>query len=531
MDLKLEKACANMILSPSGWRGIFAFDGDAESAAPEISQAHRAIAVAAAKAFSGYVASLSLRGAIIVGRDTRPTGAAIADAVIGALIAEGRETRYASVVAAPEIMAFAQSSAQAENPAAGFIYISASHNPIGFNGIKFGFTDGGVISAKESAVLVAAFRALLDKETAEGAAETANPDETAAKVTAVYAASEGWKQAATAAYREFAGEVISGIADSGKRGEFFAFLRKEIEKHPLGIAADFNGSARTLSIDREFFSSLGITFFAINDTPGRIAHRIVPEGDSLEPCRVFLRELHGKNPSVTVGYVPDCDGDRGNLVIAVPDNGGTGSSARILEAQEVFALTCMAELAFLVWSGELKVGESGTATKAAIVANDPTSLRIDHIAEAFGARVFRAEVGEANVVSLARELRRQGYTVRVSGEGSAGGSIIHPQAVRDPLATLGALVKLLAIRGGRGRNCEGANAGDMGLFEIWCSLSGQNEIYRQDFTLADVVASLPKFATTGAYTSEALLEINADNREAIADHGEMKARYQKIFLR
>ena len=536
MDLKLEKALARMILSPSGWRGIFALDGDAESAAPEISQEHRALAAAAAKVFSRYLADLPWRtaqsGAVIVGRDTRPTGPALADAVIRALLAEGREVRYAGVVAAPEIMAFASARAaearasEAVAPeAAGFIYISASHNPLGHNGIKFGLTDGGVLAAEEAVKLAAAFRALLaDTPPAELSAETA----ASANTAAVYAAEQGWKKAAMAAYRDFAGEVISGIADSAKREAFFAFLRKEIEKRPLGIAVDFNGSARTVSIDRDFFSSLGVGFFAINDKPGQIAHSIVPEGQALEPCRAFMQELNRKAPAVTVGYVPDCDGDRGNLVIALPpssgEESGAHSDARILEAQEGFALTCMAELAFLVWSGELKFGElplgghtGAGAKKVAIVANDPTSLRIDRIAEAFGARVFRAEVGEANVVGLARALRAQGYIVRVSGEGSAGGSIIHPQAVRDPLATLGAALKLLAIRGG--------GAHGMGLFEIWCRLSRQNASYREDFTLADIIASLPVFATTGAYSAQAQLAISE------VDHGALKGRYQKIFLR
>ena len=33
----------------------------------------------------------------------------------------------------------------------GFIYISASHNPVGHNGIKFGTNNGGVLEAKENA--------------------------------------------------------------------------------------------------------------------------------------------------------------------------------------------------------------------------------------------------------------------------------------------------------------------------------------------------------------------------------------------
>ena len=518
MNPELDEALSHMILSPSGWRGVFALSGagygaghgDEESAAPDISEAQRIIVAAAAKVFADYAPP----GAVIVGRDTRPTGAAIADAVLGALIGEGRELRYTGVVSAPEIMAFARAGGAAKGGnIAGFIYISASHNPIGHNGIKFGLTDGGVLQAEESARLVQAFRAFL------ASSPQRFEEASAESLAAVHSAASVWKKAALEAYSDFTREVIFGFAEPAAQGEFFAALRKGIKNRPLGIAVDFNGSARTLSIDRDFFSGLGAGFFAINEKPGEIVHRIVPEGESLEPCRTFLEGLHFKDPSVTLGYVPDCDGDRGNLVSW--DEGL--NRARILEAQEVFALACLAELCSLVWTGELRYQENGNAaapkkalTKVAVAVNDPTSLRIDSIARAFDVSVFRAEVGESNVVGLARKLREHGYLVRILGEGAAGGTIIHPSAVRDPIHTMGAILKLLALRE-KGHN-------GMGLFEIWCSFSGQGEAYREDFTFADIIASLPAFVTTGAYEADALLKVKT------LDHSLLKERYQKVFL-
>ena len=214
-----------------------------------------------------------------------------------------------------------------------------------------------------------------------------------------------------------------------------------------------------------------------------------------------------------LGYVPDCDGDRGNLVIWDT----AAEKARILEAQEVFALACVAELAQMVWTGGLSYDNKGNAlSKAAVAVNDPTSMRIDRIATAFDVAVFRAEVGEANVVGLARRLREKGYTVRILGEGSAGGNITHPQAVRDPIHTVLAIAKLLALRSAAGRP---------GLFELWCDLSDQAELYHDDYGLEDIIASLPPFVTTGAYTEEAALRVTT------ADHGLLKDRYQRIFLR
>ena len=65
--------------------------------------------------------------------------------------------QYSGVTSAPEIMAYARMLD-------GFIYISASHNPIGHNGIKFGTNDGGVLNGTENAALVKDFLALLDDE-------------------------------------------------------------------------------------------------------------------------------------------------------------------------------------------------------------------------------------------------------------------------------------------------------------------------------------------------------------------------------
>ena len=528
MHPKLGEVLSQMTLSASGWRGVFAENGDEESAEPEISPAHRIIAAVAAKVFSDYTLG---KGAIIVGKDTRPTGDAITDVVIRALLSEERELRYTGVTAAPEIMAYARKGASKPGsiftkPAAGFIYISASHNPIGHNGIKFGLTDGGVLQAGENLKLVSDFKSFLASPDAEEKAGSLLRRAGMENLASVYAAANEYKKAAISAYRDFTGEVISGQSNREKREGFFALLKEGLEKRPLGIVADFNGSARAASIDRDFLSSLGIKFYALNEIPGKISHRIVPEGESLETCRAFVEEQQRKDPSVILGYMPDCDGDRGNLVFWKDKE----QQVEILEAQEVFALSCLAELSFLVWTGELKPGK----TKTAIAVNDATSMRIDRIAEAFGTSVFRAETGEANVVGLARKLREQGYLVRILGEGSNGGSIIYPSAVRDPINTLGAIIKLLAIRRNAAlrRNAairrsaairKGAGTGqNEGLFEIWCKLTGKS--YLEDFTLADIIAALPAFFSTGAYTDESQLKIKT------SDHGFLKDRYQKIFI-
>jgi len=500
---------STMILSHSGWRGIFSVSGDEEERTGEISMAQGAVAAAAAAVFAEYLRAKAGTGKseppiVLVGRDSRPSGARLAVLVNAALIRYNCTPRYAGIAAAPEVMAWAVSLGSSSN-ACGFIYISASHNPIGHNGFKFGLTDGGVLPAQEMAVLSANLRSLLSDPGKTAVLEDLVKSVMDHGLTEQDAATA--KKEALNAYYKFCDEVAWGPLPGGSDNTAEAF-RKGITARSLGVCCDFNGSARCMSIDRDFFTGLGIRFEAINARHDEIVHRIIPEGESLEPCRILLEETRRRDSCFALGYVPDCDGDRGNLVVWDEKL----QRARALEAQEVFAVACIAELAQLARDAGTSPNGS-PLPRAAIAVNDPTSFRIDRIAEAFGASVFRAETGEANVVALARKLRNEGYTVRILGEGSNGGNITHPSAVRDPLNTVLALAKLLMVDTADGKP---------GLFELWCNLTGSP--YRPDFSMSDIITSLPPFTTTEVSAPEAVLKITS------ADHGALKGRYHKIFM-
>ncbi|MCL2443252.1 MAG: phosphatidylglycerol lysyltransferase [Treponema sp.] len=522
----INTALDKMILSASGWRGIFAENGDEESGESGIVSIYQIISSIAAFVFAEYLSQgIHNKPIILLGSDTRPTGKTIIDAMIPVLLACGCDVRYAGITAAPEIMAWARLFNSDSSAGSGFIYISASHNPIGHNGFKFGLTDGGVLPVEEANKLIANFRTCMKDNDLIIKVESLISGVNHQQIDEVYANIDINKTEALKAYYNFCEEVIwdgsSSITDT---------LKENLAEKPLGIVCDFNGSARTVSIDKDYFSALGLKFKCINDKPGQIKHRIVPEGESLEPCAGLLEEVHARDSSFVLGYVPDCDGDRGNLVIW----DDSIKKARSLEAQEVFALACVAELSQLIWADKFIPGANNS--KAAIAINDPTSKRIDNIAEAFGISVFRAEVGEANVVTLARKLREEGYIVRILGEGSAGGNITHPSAVRDPVNTVLAIVKMLLVRSTNTFSAAGKSGFGKpsfsklsfykpGLFEIWCDYSGQKDKYRVDFSLSDIIASLPPYITTAAYNEDAILRIKS------SDHTKLKDNYQKVFLR
>ncbi len=493
----------DMITSAAGWRKIFAISGDETDTTSDIGETNNTLAFLAADTFADYILEKKSFPTVILGIDTRPTGPAIAEAMLKVLMARKIAVNYAGIIAAPEIMAFSRT-------ADAFVYISASHNPVGHNGIKFGLNDGGVLSAEENAKLVEGFnRRCQSKDEIERIkqlAETCPLEE----LDWVFTESLAVIREAASVYRNFEKMTIAGTDKVAVQNKLFATIRQNVLSNPIGIVADMNGSARTLSIDSSFFKECGISFYAINNKPGEIVHAIIPETDNLIWCAAEMERLHEEGrKEVILGYMPDCDGDRGNIVFWSDQE----KEAHVLQAQEVFAVSVLSELA---WE---KHSKNGSGEKLAVAVNGPTSMRIEEIAKAFGAEVFRSEVGEANVVNLAREKRDEGYTVRILGEGSNGGNITHPAAVRDPLNTIFALIKLLVIRDSVDEN----GSHEKGLFHLWCSLSGQEEKYHDDFTLLDVISSLPSYTTTGVAEDRAVLHINT------TDHAKLKSNFQKIF--
>lgn len=497
----------NMITSASGWRKVFVASGDEKDNSPDITEDDKIIAGIAADVFADYIIQLKKTPAVILGMDSRPTGRILAYTMLRVLMSRRVAVNYTGIIAAPEIMAYART-------VDAFVYISASHNPIGHNGIKFGLNDGGVLNGEENAKLV---KMLNERCHSEADIERVKkliadcPDE---DIDWVLTESVAVMREASTMYRAFSKHVISGTDNIARQNRLFAQIRQNVLSNPLGIVCDMNGSARTLSIDSSFFKECGINYYAINDTPGKIEHAIIPEPENLIWCAAEMERLQEEgHTEVTLGYMPDCDGDRGNIVFWNHKE----QKANVLQAQEVFALSVLSELAYGNFIQSIESGDESITKKRAVVANCPTSMRINEIASAFGAELFRAEVGEANVVNLARKKREEGYLVRILGEGSNGGNITHPAAVRDPINTLFALIKLLAIRDSIDENGKGVK----GLFHIWCDLIGRE--YNDEFTLLDVIATLPAYTTTGVAEERAVLKIKT------TDHAVLKAKFQKIF--
>lgn len=500
----------SMVLSASGWRGVFGQNED--DLVGKISAAKACITSLMAGIFADYLIEQKANK-LALAMDSRPSGPYIADAMARIFLTKGLELSYASVCAAPEIMAWTRLSGSLPKNHSehldAFCYISASHNPPGHNGLKFGMNDGGVLPVHVSKELTEKLKqAVMQEDFIEEITKlSASADEK--KLYDMYKEEKANKKRALTAYTKFSMEVLAAnsmnaLSNTTKSEAAFNKLGNIIKQNNIGIVIDMNGSARSISIDKDFFTQLGVKVKIINGEAGRFAHRIVPEGASLEPCRLALELAHKDDPSYVLAYVPDCDGDRGNIVFWDDKT----QSARAMEAQESFALAVLAELACMA------VENNTTVLKMALACNDATSLRIEAIALAFGVDVYRSETGEANVTGLADSLRGKGYTVRVLGEGSNGGVITHPAKVRDPVNTVLAILRLLLTKD----SCDQA-----GPYKLWLKKSGQEKLYKENFSLSDILDSLPVYTTTSVFEDRAALRIKSKNHLAI------KNAYQSIW--
>ncbi len=463
---KVDSVVSKYIISASGWRTVFALSGDEEDSTELISDENKVIVTTIAKAFFEDLSIASPH--ILVGIDARPTGSMLGNLFVRSLISLGAKVDYLFISAAPEIMAYSNDGFDA------FAYISASHNPVGHNGFKFG-QKGGVYAKERADVLAKKFYALLENNAIEKAIEL-NCQTDKALLDNTYQEIAANKAKALSYYKMFVLKT-AGLDDSFKAS--------------IGLVAELNGSARGTTIDIPFLTGIGCKVKALNAIPRQIVHAIVPEAENLELCRKTLEESYSRDKDFSIGYCPDNDGDRGNFVYISQEG-----KAEILQAQEVFALVVAIELAD---------ADKRHIRNQAVAVNGPTSGRIDAIAKLFNAKVFRSEVGEANVVNLASALRDKGYYVHILGEGSNGGNITDPAKVRDPLNSIMTFLKFFS-------NKE--------LFNFMMERLGAS---KAELSIGSLLNALPPFTTTGAFSTVAKMHVKH------TDYALMKTKYEEAL--
>lgn len=327
----------NLMVGVSGVRGRVA-----EGLTPEVI-AHFAAA------FGAYALSDTGRNTIVIGRDSRVSGPMFSRAAVAALQSVGAEVVDVGIAPTPSVQLAVE-----DLGAAGGLAVTASHNPIEWNALKFIGPDGMFLDAEQGERM----RALLDGEIPR----------------ATWDGLGGYRLDDGAVDRHL--ERILGIP----------FLDVErIRARRFRVALDcVRGAGGTLF--PRLLEALGCEVEAINlETDG-----LFPREP--EPIAANLGELEAlvARTGAHVGFATDPDADRLSLV---------GSGGKALGEDYTLALAVRLVLRH---------------RPGAVVTNLSTSRLLEDVVHTAGAQLERAPVGEINV---ARRMQKLGATVGGEGNG------------------------------------------------------------------------------------------------------------------
>ncbi|HYO23956.1 MAG TPA: phosphoglucosamine mutase, partial [Lacipirellulaceae bacterium] len=240
-----------LIISVSGLRGVVG-----ETLTPAV----------ATRYVEAFAAELPL-GPVVIGRDGRASGPALAQAIGGALARLGREVLDAGPAATPTVGVLIR-----DLKAAGGVQISASHNPPQYNGLKLFSAAGRVIPAVEGERVLQRYReAPLASSNSAAGARRSIADATAAHL-----------------------RLIESVCDVDR-----------IRARKFRVVLDANHGAGAV-LGRRLLERLGCDAVVLGETPdGQFAHP--PEPTAANLATVF--EEVGKNRAA-IGFCQDPDADR-----------------------------------------------------------------------------------------------------------------------------------------------------------------------------------------------------------------------------
>lgn len=338
---------------------------------------------------------------VVVGRDSRPSGFWVRDAAAAALIASGVEVLDLDIVTTPGVAMMVKHTA-----ADAGIVITASHNPIEWNGMKFLSRDQLALPPDHARQVKQFYEA-----------------ERSAYVKVEQLVPPGRHGDPVALPRAASRPGIEQLAAPTRNSETHALHVKRTLDYVdvLGISSkrykvvldSVNGAGCVAGAT--ILSKLGCELVHLNNTPnGLFPHEPEPIAKNLTGLCDEVRRQRA-----AVGFAQDPDADR----LAIVDELGQFIG-------EEYSLALAAKLILSKKPGGV------------VVANLSTSRMIDDIAAQHGGRVVRTPVGEANVIQA---MLREHATI--GGEGNGG--VIDPRIVpgRDSLVAMAYTLQLLANTG------------------------------------------------------------------------------------
>ena len=364
----------SLMVSISGIRGVIG-----ESLTPEV-------AVRYAAAFGEYCKRTDPKHpAACLGRDGRITGKALADIITSTLLSCGVDVRDLGICPTPTV----QLAVEHER-ASGGISVTASHNPMQWNGMKFIAPTGMFLDADENRVLW----------------DLAEKPRTYAPWDAMgrHIQDGSW-------IRKHIESVLA--LDSLNVGI--------IRKRKLKVVLDCVDAAGGVIIPA-LLRELGCSVIEMHcSVSGIFSHTPEPIPENLTGLATRVA-----SERADLGIAVDPDVDR--LVLITERGEPFGEEYTIASATQ-FALGRAAQRPGL--------------PAPVVVVNLSTTRAVDDIASRFGARVVRTAVGEINVAKKMKEIG-----ALIGGEGSGGVILPAVHLGRDASVGIGLVLQLLAESGG-----------------------------------------------------------------------------------
>lgn len=368
---------APLMLSVSGCRGLIG-----QSLTPDV-------AARFAAAVGSWMREQAGGGAptVVVARDSRPSGQMIESAAVAGLMAVGCHVVRLGIVSTPGAAVMAE-----QLHAAGGLVVTASHNPIIWNGLKPLVKVGDRLQAPPRACaddIIARFR---NEGAAGGIAYT--------DVEQLGDVSHDDRAPAI-----HSSAVLPHVDAAAIKSRRFKVVVDGVH----GAAGDET---------KMLMTALGCDLVHLYAEPtGRFPH-------TPEPVKENLTELAERvtKEGAAIGFAQDPDADR----LAIVDEQGT-----YIGEEYTLALCAMHIFERAAGSGVLK--------GATVAANLSTSRMIDDIAAKHGVTVLRTAVGEANVAAA-----MQRHQSIVGGEGNGGIIVPAVSYIRDSLIGMALLLEMLA---------------------------------------------------------------------------------------
>ena len=357
--MNASKSHDDLIISVSGIRGTV-------GSALEPSQLTR---------FAAAFGTLSDGQTVVVGRDTRTSGPMAHHAILAGLIATGCKVIDVGVCPTPTVLLMSKAL-----NAGGSLVITASHNPIDWNGIEFASDAGRLLSETERTRLM---------EIAESGDFRLVP----------------WDKQGSV-------ELMDNAVDRHIAGIFSCewVVRDITRSHGLKVVIDCGNGAGSV-ISPRLLRGLGCEVVELNCVPdGYFPRPAEPTPDALDQlCEAV------KSEGADLGFAHDGDADR---LVLVSEDG------KPLSSEYTFVLAAE----FLL-----------TKRKGDIVATVSTSRMLDDVADRHGAKLHRTPVGVGYVVEKMRETGAV-----IGGEGTGGVIYPEIQYTTDGIASMAAIVQFLA---------------------------------------------------------------------------------------